>query len=119
MLFNRHLEQKREIPKGFLTTFEMTRKKPMTLDELYQIIEDRKRSGSKDSYVVSLFQKGRDRIAQKIGEEATEVVIAVKNRRKKEVIEEMADLWFHTLIMMSSLDIKPKDIFDEFERRKK
>ena len=60
-----------------------------------------------------------DRIVQKIGEETAEVIIAVKNRRKKDIVEEVADLWFHTLIMLSSLEIKPEDIFDEFERRKK
>ena len=91
----------------------------MTLEELYQIIEDRKRSGSKDSYVSSLLQKGKDRIVQKVGEEATEVVIAVKNRRKKEVIAEVADLWFHVLVMLSALEIKPGDIFEELEKRHK
>lgn len=91
----------------------------MTIEELYQIIESKKKIKDEKSYISTLFQKGRDRIVQKIGEEATEVVIAVKNRRKKDIIEETADLWFHLLIMMSSLDIKPKDIFDEFERRKK
>jgi phosphoribosyl-ATP pyrophosphohydrolase len=91
----------------------------MTIEELYQIIENKKNVRDENSYVSSLFQKGRDRIAQKIGEEATEVVIAVKNRRKKEIIEETADLWFHSLIMLSSLEITPKDVFDELERRKK
>lgn len=91
----------------------------MTIEELYKIIEDRKKSKPENSYVASLFQKGRDRIVQKIGEEATEVVIAAKNRRKKEIIAEIADLWFHSLIMLASLGIKPEDIFDELERRKK
>ena len=91
----------------------------MTLDELYQIIENRKNIKSENSYISNLFQKGKDRMAQKIGEEATEVVIAVKNRKKKDIIEETADLWFHSLIILSALDIKPEDIFDEFERRKK
>ena len=91
----------------------------MTLDELYKIIEKRKQEKAADSYVSSLFQKGRDRIVQKVGEEATEVIIAAKNRRKKDIIEEVADLWFHSLIMLSSMEITPNDIFDEFERRKK
>jgi phosphoribosyl-ATP pyrophosphohydrolase len=90
----------------------------MTLEELYKIIEERKKSKPDNSYVASLLQKGRDRIVQKIGEEATEVIIAVKNRRKKEIIEETADLWFHSLIMLASLDITPEDIFEELERRK-
>lgn len=91
----------------------------MTLEELYQIIENRKQSKPNGSYIASLFQKGRDRIVQKVGEEAMEVIIAVKNRRKKDIIEETADLWFHLLIMLSALDIKPQAIFDELERRKK
>jgi len=91
----------------------------MTIDELYQIIENRKQAKPENSYVSSLLQKGKDRIAKKIGEEATEVVIAVKNRRKKEIVEETADLLFHVLVMLSSLDIKLEYIFDELERRKK
>jgi len=91
----------------------------MTLEELYQIIQNRKQTKSENSYVASLFKKGKDRIIQKVGEEATEVVIAAKNRRKKEIISEVADLLFHVLIMLASLDIQPKDIFDELERRKK
>lgn len=90
----------------------------MTLEELYQIIEDRKRTKPDDSYVATLIQKGEDRIVQKIGEEATEVIIAVKNGRKKEIIAETADLWFHSLIMLSSVNIKPEDIFEELEKRK-
>lgn len=91
----------------------------MTIEELYKIIEDRKLSKSDNSYIVSLLQKGKDRIAQKIGEETIEVLIAVKNRRKKDIISETADLWFHLLIMLASLDITPQDILDELERRKK
>ena len=91
----------------------------MTIEELFKIIETRKKIKDKNSYISILFEKGRDRIVQKVGEEATEVIIAVKNRRKKEIIEETADLWFHSLIMLSSLDIKPDDIYDEFDRRKK
>ena len=91
----------------------------MTIEELYKIIEGRKQEKPDDSYVASLLQKGRDRIVQKVGEEATEVVIAVKNRRKKEIIEETADLWFHLLIMLSSLNITPEEIFNELEKRKK
>ena len=97
----------------------MTINKLMTLEELYKIIEDRKHGGSKDSYVSSLFQKGKDRIVQKVGEEATEVIIAAKNRRKKEIVEEVADLWFHTLVMLSAFDIELKEILEELERRKR
>jgi phosphoribosyl-ATP pyrophosphohydrolase len=91
----------------------------MTLEELYKIIINRKKNLPKDSYVASLFQKGRDRIIQKVGEEAMEVVIAGKNRSKSKIISEMADLWFHSLILLAARDIKPSEILEELERRKK
>lgn len=91
----------------------------MTLEELYQIIENRKQFKPDNSYVASLFNKGNDRIVQKVGEEATEVIIAAKNENNQELIKEVADLWFHTLILLATRGITPQDIFDEFERRKK
>lgn len=91
----------------------------MTLEELYKIIEDRKKNMPEDSYVASLFRDGNDRIIQKIGEEATEVVIAAKNDNKEKIISEVADLWFHTLILLCQLDINPKEIMQVLEVRKK
>lgn len=73
----------------------------------------------KNSYTASLFQKGKDQIIQKVGEEAVEVVVAAKNESKKEIISEMADLWFHCLVLMASLGITTTDIFQELEKRKK
>lgn len=90
----------------------------MTLDELYYIIEDRKTRRPDHSYVASLFNKGTDRIIQKIGEEATEVVIAAKNTDKQRIISEVADLWFHVLILLSAFDITPADILAELDKRK-
>ncbi len=90
----------------------------MTLEELYKIIEDRKENMPDDSYVASLFRDGKDRIVQKIGEEATEVVIAAKNEGKERLIAEMADLWFHTLVLLVKFNIKPSDIFKELEKRR-
>lgn len=89
----------------------------MTLEELYKIIIQRKEKLPKDSYIASLFRKGRDSIIKKVGEEAVEVVIAAKNRNKNRVISEMADLWFHELILMAERDIKISDILDELKRR--
>lgn len=89
----------------------------MKLEKLYQIIEDRKKKMPEDSYIVSLFRDGNDRIIQKVGEEAVEVVIAAKNNKKEQLISEVADLWFHTLVMLSALDITPEEIFDELENR--
>jgi len=91
----------------------------MTIDELYKIIKDRQQKMPEGSYVTSLFKAGQDRIIQKVGEEATEVVIASKNKNKQEVISEFADLWFHLLILLASLNIDPKDILDELDKRSK
>lgn len=73
----------------------------------------------KDSYTASLFKEGRDKIIQKVGEEAVEVVVAAKGKSKKRVIEELADLLFHSLILLSYLGIKPKEILEELGRRNK
>ncbi|HSA83821.1 MAG TPA: phosphoribosyl-ATP diphosphatase [Patescibacteria group bacterium] len=91
----------------------------MTVEELYQIIKKRKQEQPEQSYVASLFKKGTDRIVQKVGEEATEVVIAAKNNNSEEVIKEVADLWFHTLVLLAAQGITPEDIFNEFEKRRK
>jgi phosphoribosyl-ATP pyrophosphohydrolase len=91
----------------------------MTLDELYNIIQDRKKNMPENSYVASLFRDGNDRIIQKVGEEVTEVIIAAKNESRIRVISEIADLWFHLLILLSNLNIKPQEIWDELESRKR
>ncbi len=90
----------------------------MTLEDLYKIIEDRKKNMPVDSYVASLFREGEDRIIQKVGEEATEVIITAKGKSRERIISEIADLWFHTLILLSAFSITPKDIFIELQKRK-
>ncbi len=89
----------------------------MTLEELYKIIEDRKKNMPKESYVASLFRDGKDRIIQKVGEEATEVIIAAKNDSKERLIEEIADLWFHSLILLFASNITIDEISEEFKKR--
>lgn len=69
------------------------------------------------SYIASLFREGEDRIIQKVGEEATEVVIASKNKSKDRIISETADLIFHLLILLSFKNISPQDIFKELDKR--
>lgn len=91
----------------------------MTLDELYQIIEERKTKSPTNSYVASLFEEGESRITQKVGEEAVEVVIAANKGGKNELVSEMADLWFHCLILLSSAGIEPEEVLAELEKRKK
>ncbi len=91
----------------------------MNLNKLYKIIKDRKDNPKKGSYVTGLFAQGIDRIAQKIGEEATEVVIASKNDDKQRFIEEMADLWFHSLVLVIEKNLTPEDVFTELTKRHK
>lgn len=91
----------------------------MTLEELYQIIENRRKNMPKDSYVAFLFREGIDRIIQKVGEETTEIIIAAKNKNKQQLISEMADLWFHCVVLLSSQGIKPEEILSELRKRSK
>ncbi len=95
-----------------------------TLNRLAQIIESRKIANGGDptsSYVARLFAKGDDAILKKIGEEATETVMAAKDTRvtgdKSKVLYECADLWFHSLIMLAQFDLTPQDVLDELARR--
>ncbi len=88
-----------------------------TLEELYQVIDDRKRNPREGSYVSSLFQNGINKILKKIGEEAGEAIIAAKNENKEELIYEVADLWFHTLISLAYFDVSPQEIYEELGRR--
>ena len=87
------------------------------LNELFEIIEDRKANPTERSYTASLFAEGEDRILQKIGEEAVEVIIAVKGQGNQRIIEEVSDLFYHTLVMLSAKGLKLSDIEDELRKR--
>jgi len=87
------------------------------LKNLSEILADRKRANPKSSYVASLHAKGTDHILKKIGEEATEVVLAGKSSDQKALVHEIADLWFHTLVLLSHKDLSADDILAELERR--
>lgn len=89
----------------------------MTLEELYNTILSRKKKMPEGSYVASLFRDGDDRIVQKVGEEAVEVVIAAKNTSKQRIISEVADLLFHLLILLASKEITLPDILNELGKR--
>jgi phosphoribosyl-ATP pyrophosphohydrolase len=88
-----------------------------TLHKLAEVLEQRKQSSPEDSYVASLYAKGLDSILKKIGEEATETVIAAKSGDKDKIIYETADLWFHTLVMLAQADLGPDEVLTELERR--
>ena len=96
---------------------EVRSPKSELIDKIYEVILDRKRNLREGSYVSSLFKNGRDKILKKIGEEASEVVIGSKNDKKEEIIYEIADLWFHTLVLLAYHDISPEDIYKELEKR--
>ena len=87
------------------------------LKELAQVLEARKHVDPESSYVAGLYARGLDAILKKIGEEATETVMAAKDGERNKVIYETADLWFHTLILLSSMDIQPDEVLEELGRR--
>lgn len=89
------------------------------LNEIFEVVEDRKRNPKKNSYTCELFLKGEDKILEKIGEEAVELIIAGKNNKKEDIIYETADLFFHVLVLLSSKDIKLKEVEEELEKRRK
>lgn len=84
---------------------------------LYEMVDDRKIHPNPDSYVSRLLEGGVDRVLKKVVEEAGEVVLAGKNGDRKEIISEMADLWFHSLVMLGHFSIPPEDIYRELGRR--
>jgi len=88
------------------------------LSELYKVIKDRKGGDPETSYTAKLFYKGRNKIAQKFGEEAVEVVIDYIDNKKKGVIGESADLIYHLLVLWADMGIKPNDVMDELHNRK-
>lgn len=87
------------------------------LGQLEAIIRERKRNPQPGSYTNRLFDNGVNRIAQKVGEEATEVIVAALGQGHEEQIGELSDLFYHTLVLMAALDITLDDVAEELERR--
>ena len=87
------------------------------LEHLAAVIEQRKQSDPDKSYVARLFSKGTDAILKKIGEEATETVMAAKDGDRQKIVFETADLWFHCMIALSHFNLRPADVLDELKRR--
>ncbi len=87
------------------------------LKQLEDILEQRKSADADSSYVASLYEKGTDEILKKIGEESAEVIMATKDDDKDKIIYEVADLWFHTLVLLRHKDIKMDKIEAELSRR--
>lgn len=91
----------------------------MAINELYQTILNRKNSPSEESYTSSLFARGLPRIAQKVGEEGTEVVVAALSQENDRLVEEIADLTYHVLVLMAARGIHPAQVEEELQKRKK
>jgi phosphoribosyl-ATP pyrophosphohydrolase len=92
---------------------------PDMLDELEAIIQKRRANPKPDSYTNMLFNRGLNKIAQKVGEEATEVVVAALGQGRGEQVGELSDLFYHTLVLMAQLDISLDDVRAELARRHK
>jgi phosphoribosyl-ATP pyrophosphohydrolase len=88
-----------------------------TLARLAAVIEQRRGGDPDKSYVARLFAKGLDGMLKKIGEEATETVMAAKDGRPERVVAEVADLWFHSMIVLAHFGLEPADVLAELTRR--
>ena len=91
--------------------------KPFSIEGLYELIKGRKTNPKDGSYTTYLFSRGIDKILKKVGEECTEVIIEGKAGNRQAAIYELADLYYHALVMMVEMDILPKDVFEELANR--
>lgn len=87
------------------------------LRQLAEVLEQRKGADPASSYVAGLYDRGLDAILKKVGEEATETILAAKGGNPREIVLETADLWFHTLIMLAQQGLGPEQVLKELERR--
>ena len=87
------------------------------LRSLAKVLEQRKQADPDSSYVAGLYHKGLDTILKKIGEEATETVIAAKGGDADELVYETADLWFHSLVLLVHQGVDPERVLNELQRR--
>lgn len=87
------------------------------LQKLAEVLEARKQADPDSSYVARLYAKGTDHMLKKIGEEATETVLAAKEGDREQIVYETADLWFHTLVMLAANNLGPEDVLRELDRR--
>ena len=88
-----------------------------TLEKLAQVLEQRKTADASESYVASLYEAGIDKILDKIHEEANETIDAAKSEDKQQLVHEVADLWFHCMVLMSYKGISHKQVLNELNER--
>ena len=89
------------------------------IDTLFSLVEERKKTKKKGSYTSFLFNKGMNKIAQKVSEETAETIIEAIQGKKKLAVQESCDLLYHLVVMWSKLGIKPQDIWNELDKRMK
>lgn len=89
------------------------------LNELYDVIQQKRIHGGEKSYTKYLFTSGQDKILKKVGEEAAETIIASKNNNNGEVVYEMSDLWYHCLVLLAYHNISPSELLSELGSRRK
>ena len=89
----------------------------MSIQWLFDVIEDRKKNPTEKSYTASIFKEGLPKIAQKVGEEGTEVVVAALAQDDQRLIEEVADLTYHTLVLLCARGLTPAQVMAELEKR--
>ena len=89
------------------------------MDILFSLIEERKKTKKKGSYTAFLFNKGMNKIAQKVSEETAETIIEAVQRKKKLVVQESCDLLYHLMVMWAKLGINPNEIWNELDKRMK
>ncbi len=87
------------------------------LQKLTETLEARKQAPAESSYVAKLFSKGEDAILKKVGEEATEVILASKSGDKSHLVYETADLWFHCMVLLAQQGLSAEDVLNELARR--
>ena len=113
----RPVEGTPKVAPAEVAPLQMTASSNDTLARLAAVIELRKSGDPDKSYVARLFHKGNDAILKKIGEEATEVVMACKDGVPAKIVGEVADLWFHTMLALNAHGLTPADVLAELERR--
>jgi len=86
-------------------------------ERLSRILEARKQANPEDSYVAGLYAKGLNTILKKIGEEAAETLLAAKDGVPDRIVHEVADLWFHTLVLLAQQELGPDPVLQELDRR--
>lgn len=88
-----------------------------TLEKLAEVLEARKSAPAEGSYVAGLYAAGLDTILKKLGEESAETIIAAKGGDARALVHEIADLWFHSLVLLADRGLHPRDVLEELDRR--